>query len=116
MHAVGMKILKRPQSRLAALAVAAGLSLSACGGATAGVTSVYGTADSDQLEVRVDTCEVSKGDVTASETATEITIKVEGEHGENCRGTAVITLDAPLGDRAIIDDATGDEVLPQLPQ
>lgn len=93
------------------LGIAIGLMLTGCSGDDLDL-AVYGNPASTTLEVGVDTCNADP-EVTAEESATEVRLSVEVEQSEtsgDCRDSVDVELEAPLGDRQVIDDATGDVV------
>lgn len=81
--------------------------------ADAPVTEVYVRPDDRQLEVGVDTCNQDP-QVTVVETEDEVRLSsnetLPRGAGDDCLDNDIVTLDVPLGDRTVIDEATGDEV------
>lgn len=77
------------------------------------ITGVYLRPDGRELEVGVGTCNQSP-QVTAVETADEVRLssnEVLSRGGsDECLDNDTLTLEAPLGDRIVIDEATGDAV------
>ena len=95
--------------------VAVGLMVG-CAGEEPRVVEVFGTADSAELEVSVSTCNAEPA-VSAAESSSEVRLTVrarQGRTGPECRDYALVRLDAPLGDRTVVDAASGEalEVLP----
>jgi hypothetical protein len=102
----------RRAARLAAPAVALIALLGGCVGEPATIVEVYGRPDSRELELGVSTCNADPT-VSVEESASEVRLKVlarEARSGGDCRDGVIVTLDAPLGNRSVIDEAT-DEVL-----
>jgi hypothetical protein len=77
------------------------------------ITGVYVRSDGRQLEVGVGTCNQDP-QVTVVETEGEVRLssnEVLPRGGSNdCLDHDNVTLDSPLGDRIVIDEASGDEV------
>jgi hypothetical protein len=77
------------------------------------VTEVYVRPDDRQLEVGVGTCNQDPR-VTAVETDDEVRLSsnevLPRGAGNDCQDIDIVTLDTPLGDRKVIDEASGDEV------
>lgn len=97
--------------RVAALAL---LMLAGCGADEPAVVTVYGDPESTRLEVSVDTCNRNPV-VTVEETSDEVHLTVaadepSGDGVDDCMDGAVVSLDAPLGDRTVVDDSTGERV------
>jgi len=93
------------------------LSLGACSGGSPTVSEVFGAPGSDQLEVSVDTCNASP-EVSAEESGAEVRLIVDegeasGDGGDDCRDSVMVTLEEPLGQREVVDGATGDPVVVQ---
>lgn len=81
---------------------------------TAGVFGATGTADSRELYVMFGPCSMGWETFT-DETRDTVTVRVllDGHLGRTCTAEAVIatvTLDSPLGDRRVVDAATGHTV------
>ena len=87
------------------------------GSPDAEISVVYVVPGTTELEVEVDTCNQDPH-VTARETANEVRLrsneKVPRGASGGCADGDRVTLDRPLGDRIVIDEATGKavEVLP----
>jgi hypothetical protein len=95
--------------------VALGL-LVGCAGEDSRVVEVFGTASSAELEVSVSTCNAEPA-VSAAESSSEVRLTVRARQGRTrteCQDHAWVRLDAPLGDRTVVDAASGEalEVLP----
>lgn len=77
------------------------------------VTEVYVRPDDRQLEVGVGTCNQDP-QVTAVETEAEVRLSsnevLPRGASNDCQDVDIVTLDAPLGERKVIDEASGDEV------
>jgi hypothetical protein len=87
---------------------------SGCGSDAPSIVIVYGDPDSTQLEVGVDVCNRNPS-VDAEETAEEVRLTAtadepSGDGEDDCRDSVVLTLEAPLGDRVVIDESTGERV------
>lgn len=109
-----------PSARRVARAAAAALLLTAplggCAGERPTVLEVYGTPESRELELSVSTCN-AEPTISVAESASEVRLTVrarEGRSGGDCRDGVLVTLDASLGSRTVIDTTTG-EVLEVLP-
>lgn len=90
------------------------LLLAGCGTDAPRVLAVYGVPESTALEVGVDTCNRNPV-VDAEETTEEVRLRVtadepSGDGAEDCRDSVRLTLEAPLGDRVVVDDSTGEQV------
>jgi len=92
------------------------MTLVVCSGCSAdapSVVTVYGDPDSTKLEVGVDTCNRHPV-VDAEETTEEIRLIVTADAPEDdegdCRDGDDVTLEAPLGDRIVVDDSTDEQV------
>ena len=101
------------RGRLAAAAPLLVFLLAGCSDPPA-VGSVRGDPDSTELEMSVESC---NGDpvVTAEESPTQVRLSVEGgDTPDDCLDSARVTLEAPLGNRTVVDEGTGKavEVLP----
>lgn len=84
------------------------------GSRAAEVTAVWGARDSRELEVAFGPCSMGWS-AGASETADVVTVWVELaepiQRGQDCTAEAAIVtlpLTAPLGDRRVVDEATGN--------
>lgn len=86
------------------------LALAACSDDDLDLT-VIGSPGSTELEVGMDTCGADPT-VTAEETSTEVRliVDVDAEAGNDCRDAVIVELDEELGNRIVIDDASGDEL------
>lgn len=77
------------------------------------ITEAYVRPDGAQLEVSVGTCNQDPR-VTAVETAEEVRLssneKLPRGGSNDCQDFDLVTLSAPLGDRPVVDEATGKEV------
>jgi hypothetical protein len=77
------------------------------------ILAVHGDAGSTRLDLAVDTCNQDP-QVTVVESPTEVrlTAKAEGSgrSGDDCLDSVHVTLSEPLGDRAVIDNATDLEL------
>ena len=101
----------------AGLLAAAALVMAACSSTThPGVLEVHGDSASTELVVSVDSCNQDPK-VEADETSTEIRLKVtaDADTGDDCIDIRKVTLGAPLGDRVVIDEASGDKLEVQSP-
>jgi len=90
------------------------LLVAGCGADAPSVMIVYGDPESTRLEVSVNTCNRNPS-VDAEETSEEVRLTVTADEpsgdGENdCADGDDVTLEAPLGDRIVIDDSTGEQV------
>jgi hypothetical protein len=97
------------------VAVAA-LGLTACSSTThPRVLDVHGDPTSTVLTMSVESCN-QHPEVEADETSTEVrlTVTADADTVEDCADGAKVSLEAPLGDRVVIDEASGEsvEVLP----
>lgn len=75
--------------------------------------SGWSVAD-DELRLWVDTCN-GDPEVDIVETDEDVTVTIVSTRqnpGDGCQDNVVATLAAPLGDRALIDGATGEEPEP----
>jgi len=102
----------------AVAAVVAGLliyaTVQAGQGSTAEVLTVTGTADSRELKVVFGPCGMDWR-ASVEETSDTVTVKVllDGRRSGDCdlvAAIATLTLDSPLGDRRVVDAATGHTV------
>ncbi len=103
--------------RRSAIAVwaASAVLLGGCGPAEPMLAEVYGDSPSTNLEMSVNTCNQNPT-LLIEESATKIIVAVEADEVEgsarnDCLDGAVATLAQPLGDREVIDAATGDVVV-----
>lgn len=111
---------RRPLA-LGVLALVTPLALAACGSDDIGISGAWGAPDSTRLEVGLDEGCNADIDVTIDESATEIAVSVTyasdpGDDGEDCGESRTIELEAPLGDRTLIDASSGDPVPVQQPE
>ncbi|QLQ10309.1 MAG: hypothetical protein HZY75_07820 [Nocardioidaceae bacterium] len=86
------------------------------GPSQAPILAVYGDPGSNKLVVDVGTCRQDP-QVTASESATEIRLSSNEKRvddGLDCGDSASVVLKEPLGNRAVIDEAT-DQLLEVRP-
>lgn len=78
--------------------------------------------DDRTLEMSVDSCngnpEVTELEQTETEVRLEVTSTVPGpgQPGNDCMDGIEVTLDAPLGDRVLVDARTGDAVEVSAPE
>lgn len=96
---------------LGSLLVAA-MTLGACSSAThPSISDVYGDPTSTELTLSIGSCNQNPT-VDVDETATKIrlTVTADADNSEDCADGATVTLDAPVGDRDIIDENTGEEL------
>lgn len=90
--------------------------LAGCGSDTPAAEAVYGSPDSAQLEVTTGDCNAHPT-ATVEEADAEVRIRLRANRSwgdAQCADSVVITLAAPLGTRAVYDEATDGrlEVLP----
>lgn len=99
-----MRAIWRPAAALAAAAVFAG-----CGGDEWRATEIGLVEVADQRLIVGPHCN-DDARVTAEETDEEILVsfEVKGEVEGECYGVAEVVLDEPVGDRTLIDAATGE--------
>jgi hypothetical protein len=73
------------------------------------VTRAYGTTTSTELTLNIDSCH-QHPKVDADESASEIrlTVTADADNSDDCGDIARVTLDDPVGERSIIDTATGE--------
>jgi hypothetical protein len=74
------------------------------------VATVTGTRDSTTLQVQADTCNQSPS-IRAEESEEEVRLVVtasEGDGSECLDPAEPVVLDVPLGERTLVDDATGE--------
>lgn len=98
--------------RALGLLAAVTLSLAACSSTThPRVLEVHGDAASTELVVSIDSCN-QHPKVEADETPTEVRLRVtaDAETGDDCIDIRTVTLNVPLGDRKVIDGASGDNL------
>jgi hypothetical protein len=89
-----------------------------CDGRSRSVFAAYGDPASTRLELNVASCnENPTADVVESDT--EVRVQVTsgrwlGRNADDCADGVVVTLNAPLGTRTVVDQSTGQvlEVLP----
>jgi hypothetical protein len=101
-------MLRIDSLRLAAVAVVGlALPLAACSG-NPEILAAFLRADGVTIEFSVATC---NADLTAavveSDTTVEVTITAENDTTDDCADAIAVTLDAPLGDRQLINAASG---------
>jgi hypothetical protein len=85
---------------------------SGCSEDAPSVIVVYGEPESTRLEVSVNTCN-RHPIVDAEETPDEVRLTITADDRENagdCADGDDVTLEAPLGDRVVIDESTGEQV------
>ncbi|MFK5581955.1 hypothetical protein [Serinicoccus sp. LYQ131] len=88
--------------------------LSACQ-ETPAIVEVWGTADGQELDVGVGTCE-GNPTVTAVGTADEVRLSASMARSfspfatTDCGTLRTVTLEEPLGDRQVVNDATGEQL------
>ncbi|WP_392545115.1 hypothetical protein [Oryzobacter telluris] len=92
------------------------MTTAACGSDTPRIETVHGTADSPRLVVGVDDCNAHPT-ATVEESEAEVRILVHANRSwgdPDCADSVAVTLDRPLGTRAVVDAATDRrvEVLP----
>lgn len=90
------------------------LFLAGCGGEEPRILNIYGAPESTGLELVIDTCN-QKPQVEIAESPDEIHLtvtaaKVEGNGRNDCADNAEVNLAEPLGDRRVIDNATGESL------
>lgn len=90
------------------------LLVAGCGGDAPSIVIVYGNPDSSRIEVGVDVCNRNPS-VNAEETTEEVRLtatadELSGDGEDDCRDSVDLTLKAPLGDRIVVDDSTGEQV------
>lgn len=90
------------------------LPMAGCGGDAPSIVIVYGNPDSSRIEVGVDVCNRNPS-VNAEETTEEVRLtatadELSGDGEDDCRDSVDLTLKAPLGDRIVVDDSTGEQV------
>lgn len=75
------------------------------------VLDVAGDPASTELIMSVESCNQDPK-VTAEETLTEVRLRVtaDADNDDDCLDSASVSLEAPLGDRAVIDDASGNRL------
>ena len=90
------------------------LASTGCDGASRSVVAAYGDAASTRLELTVASCnENPTADVVESDT--EMLVHVTsgrwfGRNADDCADRVIVTLDAPLGTRTVVDRSTGQTV------
>jgi|GEM_PF-1014756 len=106
--------IQRQRARLRAYATVLGAVsvMASCGGAgEAAIRAAYIGADGITLEVGVDTCNADlTTDVVETGAQVEVTVMVENNTTADCADSIRITLDAPLGDRTLVDGSSGETV------
>jgi hypothetical protein len=90
------------------------LLVAGCGADAPSIIIVYGDPESTRLEVSVNTCNKHPV-VEAEETTQEVRLTVtadepSGDGEGDCADGDDVTLEAPLGDRIVVDDSTGEQV------
>lgn len=83
------------------------LALAACSGGDVAAFDASARPESNEFTVQLDTCR-DDWTIDVRETDATVTLRasvplVWGSSGGDCVTTATVTLDAPLGDRAIVD-------------
>jgi hypothetical protein len=85
-----------------------------CDGRNRSVFAAYGDPESTRLELNVASCnETPTAKVVESDT--EVRVQVTsgrwlGRNGDDCADGVVVTLNAPLGTRTVVDQSTGETV------
>lgn len=90
------------------------VALSGCSAEAPTIYMVYGDPESTRLEVSVNTCNRNPK-VEAEETTDEVRLfttadEPSGDGQDDCMDGDDLRLETPLGDRVVVDDATGEEV------
>lgn len=90
--------------------------LGACGSDTPAAEAVYGSADSTRLEITTGDCNAHPtATVEEADAEVRVLLRANRSWGDaQCADSVVVTLGAPLGNRAVVDEAT-DERLEVLP-
>ncbi len=101
---------------LAAVVVAC-LGLSACLGKGADIMEAHGTRESRRLDLVLWTCNAADLSARVEETSSRVTVTVtaRGDTSDDCADGYVVMLEAPLGDRELVDGGTGAVVAVQPP-
>ena len=90
------------------------LLVAGCGADAPSIIIVYGDPESTRLEVSVNTCNkhpVVEAEETKQEVRLTVTVdKPSGEGEGDCADGDDVTLEAPLGDRIVVDNSTGEQV------
>lgn len=103
----------KPEKRMARLvAILLLATVGACGSAPMTLPREAVSVDGARIAVHDNCHDDSELDVTESDSTVEIEFSVAAETGGDCFSCTIVTLDAPVGDRAVVDMATG-EVIPQ---
>jgi hypothetical protein len=94
-------------SRGVLLAVALGVGCSSA----PRIVEAVGAPDSDRLGLVVDTCNADLA-VTIGESTERVTVTItaRGDTSDDCLDSVTLQLDAPLGDRVVVDGASGEVV------
>ena len=76
--------------------------------------AAYGDPDSTRLELNVASCNENPT-AEAVESDTEVRVRVTsgrwlGRNADDCADGVVVTLNAPLGTRTVVDQSTGETV------
>jgi hypothetical protein len=90
------------------------LPLAGCGSGSPTIDVVHGDPASKKLSVSVNTCNRNPS-VEAKESTEEIRLTVtaddpSGDGVDDCMDFDDVTLESPLGDRIVIDEATDEQV------
>jgi hypothetical protein len=90
------------------------VALSGCGSEAPTIDIVYGDPQSTKLSVSVNTCNKNPV-VEAAETSDEVRLTATadeptGNGQDDCMDRDGLTLRAPLGNRIVIDNSTGQQV------
>ncbi len=106
----------RRVSRWLAIVAAAGLVAGGCSSPEVAIVSAQRSVDDLRLELAFDSCN-ARLQVTVAETAdvvTVVAVDLDAPAPElaspDCADGGIVELDAPLGDRQLIDGATGDAI------
>ncbi|MGC1208814.1 MAG: hypothetical protein WA880_12745 [Ornithinimicrobium sp.] len=89
------------------------------------VQNVHGEPDSAELDLGVNTCnqnpraEAERAEAEETDAEVRITIvadEIDGNGRDACADDTRVTLDEPLGDREVIDEAMGESVQVLTPE
>ena len=90
------------------------LASTGCDGGSRSVFAAYGDAASTRLELSVASCnENPTADVVESDTEVRVLVtsgRWWGRNADDCADGVVVTLNAPLGTRIVVDRSTGQTV------
>lgn len=98
------------------IAASSAMLLVACGGGTrnaAVVELMFISADGRTLTVGIDSCNAEPVLTVVEQQADRVVLTAESEQtaGGDCADGGVVTLREPLGDRRLVDDLTGRDVI-----